>query len=55
MAKHPYPREINEYDEYSQITCHFLAGKDICDMEKGNDFMHFSVRHCVLLHSYFTI
>lgn len=27
-CKHPYPREVNEFDEYHEVTCHFVYGYD---------------------------
>ena len=27
-CKYPYPREINEFEEYHEVTCHFIYGEE---------------------------
>ena len=34
-CRYPYPREVNEFDEYQEVACHFLQGKD--SSEEEND------------------
>lgn len=27
-CRYPYPREVDEFQEYQEVACHFLHGKD---------------------------
>lgn len=34
-CKYPYPRKVSEFEEYHEVTCHFLYGEDDSDEEES--------------------